>query len=129
MANDIHSLDLLCNLSKVHILIKEEKHKDAEELLWLCYEQSQKSHRRKYMFPHLFCILGDNYTKKGDFEQATIFLNLANKSINPLILKKMHKTITKYLSNLKDAITNNYDIVVNLENKIIVEKTKRTYSY
>ena len=121
---ELKALEFANNLLKAQILTIEKKYDPAEKLLWLCYEQSQKSHRRRYMFLHLFYSLGKNYMEKGNYEQASIFLNLANKSTNPLILKAMHRKITRMLQKLKEAITNNYDIVVNLENKTIVEKQK-----
>ena len=122
--DEMQSLEFAHNLLKAQILKMEKKYDSAEKLFWLCYEQSQRNHRRRYMFLHLFYFLGKNYMEKGDYEQATIFLNLANKSVNPLILKAMHRKITQALQTLKEKITNNYDIVVNLENKMIVEKQK-----
>lgn len=118
------TLDFVHNLAKAYILQKEKKYKSAEELFWLCYEQSQKTYRRKYMSVHLLYFLGKNYMKKGDYEQASIFLNLVKKSINPQIFKKTYRKTLEALEDLREAMTNKYDIVVNFENKIIVERQK-----
>ena len=122
--DEIQTMEFLHNLLKAYILKTEKKYQSAEELYWLCYEQSQKTYRRKYMSIHLLHFLGENYMEKGDFEQASIFLNLVKKSVNPQIFKKTYRRTIKSLEKLKEAMTNNYDMVINFENKIIVEKEK-----
>ena len=52
------------------------------------------------------------------------FLNLAKKSTNPDVFKKINREINKAIEQLKQAMTNNYDIVVNFENNIIMEKQR-----
>ena len=118
------TLEFAYNLLKASLLRLEKKYDSAEGLYWLCYEQSQKSYRRKYMSLHLLYFLGKNYMEKKDYEQASIFLNLAKKSVNPVVFKKIHRLIICALEDLKEAMTNNYDIVVSFENKMIVEKQK-----
>ena len=122
--DEIQTMEFLYNLLKAYILKTEKKYKSAEELYWLCYEQSQKTYRRKYMSIHLLHFLGENYMEKGDHEQASIFLNLVKKSANPQVFKKTYRKTIKSLEKLKEAMTNNYDMVVNFENKMIVEKEK-----
>lgn len=122
--DEIQTIEFLYNLLKAYILKTEKKYKSAEELYWLCYEQSRKTYRRKYMSIHLLHLLGENYMKKGDYEQASIFLNLVKKSANPQVLKKTYRKVIISLEKLKETMTNNYDMVVNFENKMIVEKEK-----
>ncbi len=119
-----NTLDFVCNFSKANILRLEQKYESAEELYWLCYEQSQRNQRRKYMSLHLFYYLSKNYIGRKNYEQAGIFLNLAKKSVNPNIFKTMDRKIIQTFEELKKAMTSNYDIVVNFENKMIVEKKK-----
>ena len=119
-----HTVEFIYNFSKANILRLEQKYDSAEELYWLCYEQSQRSNRRKYMSLHLLYYLSRNYMAKENYEQASIFLNLAKKTINPNIFKKMHRRITRSLEELKKAVTSNYDMVVNFNDKVIVEKQK-----
>ena len=122
--DELGSLEFGYNLLMANLLKKEKKYDSAEKLYWFCYEQSQKSHRRKYMSPHLLYSLGSNYMEKGDYKRAFTFLNLASKSVNPDILKQLHKQISKAFKILDKKMTNNYDIVLSLENKVVVEKQK-----
>ena len=124
LKDEQQTLEFVHNLAKAYVLKREKKYKSAEDLYWLCYEQSRKTYRRKYMSIHLLYLLGENYMEKEDYEQASIFLNLVKKSVNPQVFKKTHRKVIQALEDLKDVMTNKYDIVVNFENKIIVEKQK-----
>ena len=124
LRDEQQTLEFTGCILKAHILTIEKKYDSAEELYWICYEQSQKNYRRKYMSLHLLYFLGRNYMAKEDYEQASIFLNLAKKSANPNFLKKMDRKITQALEKLKETMANNYDIIVNFENNMIVEKQK-----
>ena len=119
-----HSLEFSFHLLKAQILNKEKKYQQASELLWLCYEQSQKSHRRRYMAPHLFYCLGINYMAKKDYDQASHFLNLAKRSINGETFKLLDKYISHSLNTLKHNVTNNYDIIINFDTNLLIEKQK-----
>ena len=124
LQHEKHSLAFSFHLLKAYILGLEKKYKQAEELLWFCYEQSQKSHRRKYMAPHLFYSLGINYMEKKDYNQASHFLSLSKKSTNEEIFKLLDKYIANALNILKHHITNDYDIIVNFETNLLVERQK-----
>ena len=119
-----HSLEFSFYLLKAQIFGVEKKYKQAEELLWFCYEQSQKSYRRKYMAPHLFYSLGMNYMEKKDYNQASHFLSLAKRSINEKTFKLLSKYISHALNTLKYNMTNDYDIIINFETNLLVEKQK-----
>ena len=123
-AEEQNSLDFIYNFSKANILRLEQKYESAEQLYWLCYEQAQRNVRRKYMSLHLFYHLSKNYIGKKNYEQAALFLDLAKKSVNPDIFKDMNAKINQTYEELKTAMTDNYDIVVNFDNKMIVEKQK-----
>ena len=121
---ELASLDFSFYLLKAHILHAEQQYESAEDLYWLCYEKSQKTYRKKYMAPHLFYSLGKNYMSKKNYDQASHFLNLAKKSIDPKVLKLLNRNVDQALSVLKNQMTDNYDIIVNFETKLLVEKQK-----
>ena len=123
-SEDILTLELSYMISKANVLSIEQKYQSAEKLYWFCYEKSQKSITKKYLSPHLLSFLGMNYMKKGDYEQAAIFLKLAEKSTNPDIFKRVSRQIIKCMESLKAKTTNDYDIIVSFENKTIIEKQK-----
>ena len=121
---EIQSLEFLQTTIEAHICSIEKKYDLAEKLYWRCYEQSQNNYKKRYLSANLLCFLGDNYMKKGDYAQASIFFKLAQKSANPEILKQTARKIIKSFEKLKTKKINNYDIVVSFENKTITEKQK-----
>ena len=120
---EVQSLELSYNILKADILSIEQKYSSAEELYWLCYQQVQLSYRKKYMTVNLFYFLGKNYMSAGNYEKAVVFFNLVKKS-DPKVFKLIHRKTNQALTKLKKHITSNYDIVVNLTNKVIMEKQK-----
>ena len=124
LKEEIKSLELLQTTIEAHICSIEKKYDSAERLYWHCYEQSQSNYKKRYLSAHLLCFLGNTYMNKGDYEQAGIFLKLAQKSANPDLLKRVSRRITESIEKLKVKKVNNYDIVVNFENKTIIEKQK-----
>ena len=121
---EIQSLELLHTTVEAHICSIEKKYDSSEQLYWQSYEQSQNNYKKRYLSPHLLHFLGNIYMNKGDYEQATIFLKLAQKSVNPDILQKVSQRITESIEKLKTKKVNNYDIIVSFENKTIIEKQK-----
>ncbi len=125
---DLQKLELAYYLLKANILRKEKKCDSAEKLYWVCYELSQKSMEKKHLSPYLFYFMGINYMKKEDYEQASIFLNLAKKSIHQDIFKKLYRNVDQALEQLRENIVS-YDIVVNFDNKLLVEKQKGNVNF
>ena len=121
---EILSLELLHTTVEAHICSVEKKYDSSEQLYWYSYEQSQNNYKKRYLSPHLLYFLGNIYMNKGDYEQAAIFLKLAQKSANPDILQKVSQSITESIERLKTKKVNNYDIVVSFKDKTIIEKQK-----
>ena len=124
LKKEIQSLELLQTTTEAHICSIEKKYDSAEKLYWRCYEQSQNNYKKRHLSAHILYFLGMNYMKKSDYEQAAIFLKLAQKSATPDMLKRASQNIIKAIEKLKTKTVNNYDIVVSFENKIIIEKQK-----
>ncbi len=125
---DLDKLELGYNITKANILRKEKKNDSAEQLYWMCYELSQRNYERQYISPYLFYFMGLNYMDREDYEQASIFLNLAKKSIRKECFKKLSKEIHQTLKQLKENIIS-YDMVVHFNNKLIVEKQKGNVNF
>ena len=125
---DLQKLDIGYQLVKANILGREKKYDSAEKLYWVCYELSQKNIEKKYLSPYLFYSMGINYMEKEDYAQASIFLNLAKKSIHPNVFKKLYRVVNAALEKLKENIVS-YDIVVNFDNKLLIEKQKGNVNF
>ncbi len=125
---DLDKLHLASLILKANILRKEQKYTSAENLYWMCFEQSQKSCEKQYICPYLFYCMGFNYMEKKDYNQAIVFLKLAQKSARPDVFKKLSRNINHTLQKLNENIVS-YDMVVNFNNKLIVEKQKGNVNF
>ncbi len=105
------------------ILQKEQRYSDLEQHLWSYYEKIQKS-KDLCTIVTLFYYLGKNYLDMKDYNQASIFLNLANKSIDSDNFRSLSGHVNTALHQLKNILDQDYDVIVNLDNNSIVEKNK-----
>ena len=125
---DLEKLDLSCCVLKANLLRKDGRHKEAESLYWFAFERSQKSSDKQYLSPYLFYCMGFNYMEQKEYDQAGIFLNLAQKTALPNCFKKLGRNINQALKKLKEH-TVGYDMVVNFHSKLIVEKQKGNVNF
>ena len=106
------------------ILLHEEKqYSELESHLWSCYEKVQKSKDLSTIVT-LFYYLGRNYMNLKDYNQASVFLNLAKKSIDIDNFKHLSSHVGIALHQLNTILNQEYDLIVNFENNSIVEKNK-----
>ena len=118
------NIEFLYNLMQAEVLRIEGKHDSAEELYWLCYQQSRQNISQKYLTFNLLYWMGINYIAKDEYEQAFTFLNLAKKSVNPELFKEMSKMINEALEKLREKTNDDHDMIVDWTDKMITEKEK-----
>ena len=98
----------------------------AEKILWECYEEASKT-GNAYLAPYIFCYMSYNYYLKSDLEQASVFLNLAEKNADPdrrLFLKYLEKCRQKTGLGSRRGQARDYDIIFNEESRSVIEKYK-----
>ena len=105
------------------ILQEEKRYTDLERHLWSYYEKIQKS-KDLCSIVTLFYYLGKNYMDLKDYHQASVFLNLAKKSIDEDNFKHLSFHVNESLSQLENLSNQDYDLIVNFENNSIIEKNK-----
>ena len=116
-------LELSTQLLRAAIFRMEGSYAKAENLLWQCYEDVQKS-KDLYTLVSFFYYLGQNYMNMRDFTQAGIFLNLAQKSIDSDNFKHLSLLVSECLDKLNKISSQDYDLIVNFSTNSIIEKHK-----
>ena len=115
--------ELNTQLLKVAILRMQSRYYEAGDILWKCYDRVQKS-RDLWSIVTFFYYLGQNYLDKENYDQAKVFLNLAQKSIDDDNFKHLNSLIQVSLNRLNTIISTEYDLIVNLNSHSIIEKNK-----
>ena len=114
---------------KVLVALIEMKHfknyKQADKLLWELYETANKTNNT-YLIPMVLIYMSGCYSKLNNKKQALMFFNLAKKNINP-----ERKLLMNYIESFgkKEKLDSvheedNYDIIFDLKDNLIVEKEK-----
>ncbi|MDE0151184.1 MAG: winged helix-turn-helix domain-containing protein [Bdellovibrionales bacterium] len=123
-SNDMRTkVELTTELLHALILQEEKRYSDLERHLWSYYEKIQKS-KDLCSIVTLFYYLGKTYTDLKDYNQATVFLNLAKKSIDSDNFKHLSYHVDIALNQLNTILNQDYDLIVNFENNSIIEKNK-----
>ena len=102
-----------------------KNYKKAEMLLWELYEKANKTNNI-YVIPMVLIHMSWCYSKLNNKKQALMFFNLAKKNVNP-----ERKLLVNYIESLgkKEKLNSvgeedNYDIIFDLKDHLIVEKEK-----
>ena len=102
-----------------------KNYKQAEKLLWELYETANKTNNT-YLIPLVLGHMSWCYSRLNNKKQALMFFNLAKKNINP-----ERRLLVNYTENLRkkeklDEVgeEDNYDIIFDLKDHLIVEKEK-----
>ena len=108
------------------IEIRHFRHyRQAETLLWELYETANKTNNT-YFIPIILIYMAWCYSKLDNKKQALMFFNLAKKNVNP-----ERKLLVGYIEHFekKEKLNevgeeDNYDIIFDLKDHLIVEKEK-----
>ena len=122
----IQRIQLAFKYIEAIIEIKYRKaYEQAEKLLWEIYEKANKTNNT-FFVPYVLYSMAINYINLKNKKQAQMLFNLAEKHIN-----EDRKALMLYMENFKqegymDQIeeTENYDLVFDLKNHIVMEKEK-----
>jgi tetratricopeptide (TPR) repeat protein len=104
------------------ILMELKKYEAALDVLWIAYEEVKNTKQLSLAVTFLSNI-GIVLFEMGQKDIARVYLNLANKSLDPANNRRALKQISKYLIQLDDESRGSADLVFDLENHSVVEKS------
>lgn len=108
--------------SNARILMDLKKYDQALDILWSAYEEVKHTKQLSVALVILENI-GTVLYELGQKDAAKIYLNLAAKSIDPDNNKLLIKRIDKYLNDINQNTSTNSDLIFDLDNHAIVEKS------
>lgn len=108
--------------SNAKILMDLKKWDHALDVLWLAYEEIKHS-KQLHTAIGILINIGVCLFETGQKDAAKIYFGLAYKSIDPANNKAYVSITEKYLKMLNSTITAELDMVFDLDNHAIVEKS------
>lgn len=108
--------------SNARILMDLKKYDQALDILWLAYEEIKNTKQLSVALGILGNI-GKALYELGQKDAARIYLNLAAKSIDPADNNLILKQIEKYLSDINKSSNLSNDLVFDLDNHAIIERS------
>lgn len=108
--------------SNARILMDLKKHEQALDVLWMAYEEI-KSTKQLSVALVILENIGTVLYELGQKDAAKIYLNLAAKSIDPENNRLLLNRIEKYLVDINSSTNSSYDLIFDLDNHLIVERS------
>lgn len=108
--------------ANARILMELKKYDNALDILWMGYEEIKYS-KQLNMALSILINIGVCLFESGQRDAAKIYFGLAYKSLDPLNHKVYMATVEKYLKALNANMTSEIDMVFDLDNHAIVEKS------
>jgi tetratricopeptide (TPR) repeat protein len=108
--------------SNARILIDMKKYEQALDLLWMAYEEIKHS-KQLYTAVGILINIGICLFETGQKDAAKIYFSLAYKSIDPVNNKGYLQATERYLKILNANLTTELDMVFDLDNHAIIEKS------
>ena len=103
------------------ILSSLKKHEQALEVYWMAYDEL-KNTKQLSLAVSVLGNIGMTLFDMGQRDMAKVYLNLANKSLDPENNKRALKKIKTYLSEYQLNSTDSADLVFDLDNHTILER-------
>lgn len=108
--------------SNARILMDLKKYDQALDVLWTAYEEVKNTKQLSVALVILENI-GTVLYELGQKDAAKIYLNLAAKSIDPENNRLLLTRIEKYLADINKSTSSSNDLVFDLDNHAIVERS------
>jgi tetratricopeptide (TPR) repeat protein len=119
---NITDLKIASANSNARILMDMKKHEQALDVLWMAYEEIKHT-KQLYTALGILINIGTCLFEIGQKDAAKIYFSLAHKSIDPVNNKAYHAYTEKYLKALNTSVTSEVDMVFDLDNHAIIEKS------
>ncbi|MEK6629088.1 MAG: winged helix-turn-helix domain-containing protein, partial [Bdellovibrionota bacterium] len=108
--------------SNAQILMDLKKYEQALDILWVAYEGIKQT-KQLHAAISIFINIGVCLFETGQKDSAKIYFNLAHKSLDPKSDRRSLNVIEKYLNTLNSNMTSELDIIFDLDNHAIVERS------
>lgn len=122
---DIKDLKMSINIAYGYILKEQGKPKEALDVFWQSYSNASEL-KNLYYNTYLLYALGITYLELKDKETSSLFLSLAQSSVDTINLKRTSKFINKHLQAIGLKHGTEFDLILDCHNRQIKEKTKGT---
>lgn len=108
--------------SNARILMDMKKYEQALDVLWMAYEEIKHT-KQLYTALGILINIGTCLFETGQKDAAKIYFSLAYKSIDPNNNKAYLAAVEKYMKILNANMTTELDMVFDLDNHAIIEKS------
>jgi len=108
-------------LLKANQALAQKQNVQAIEYAWKAYDLV-KIYKNHYYVVSVTAKIGHIYLLSGDNATARIYLNLANRLADPNNFKRLAKITEKLLRAAGAEPTQNYDLVLDLQKKVLIER-------
>ena len=105
------------------VLQKLERYDQALDMFWSCYD-TLRQEKNLYMYLNLLFSIGATYQAMGEGDLARVYFQLAKKSTDPNNLRLLTKDIDKKLKELGLRSDDEFDLVFDPINKLVLEKKR-----
>ena len=120
---DKPQLKLSTTILNGYIHLKLGRQTQALDVFWKAYEML-KEQKNLYMYLHILYAIGITYQSKGDGSMARVYLELAQRTIDPNNLKVLAQNIDNRLEELGVKKYEEYDLIVKASSNSVVERNK-----
>jgi tetratricopeptide (TPR) repeat protein len=119
----LNELRLASQMLNGQILRKLKKFEQALEILWDCYEILREE-KNLFMYLHLLYGMALTYKDSGDHNLARMYLQLANRSVDPQNMRNLSTQIDDRLKELGVRSSGDFDLVFDSSTNSVTEKKK-----
>lgn len=116
--NDIKLSALFLN---AHILSELNKYEEALEVLWKAYDLIKET-KNMVINNYLLVFFASVYFEMGNKDLASVYINMAQKSIDPVNQVRLYQTFESYYKKIGGNTNKTYDIVFNETDHSVQEK-------
>jgi DNA-binding winged helix-turn-helix (wHTH) protein len=110
---------------KANVALHNQEYQKAIDFAWQSYDKV-KLVKNNFLSLSAIAKVGYIYLRLGDHEKARIYIQLAHRSVDSTNYKMLAKSIHSMLGMLGQEPTTEYDLILDEQNHVLIEKNKGT---
>lgn len=118
---DLPEVKISTHLVHARIHLRRKEFDQSLQLLWKAYELIRTT-KTMQMQVYILYLLGQTYFEAGDIDLARLYLNLANKAVDPQNMIRLSREIQKDLAEVGLGQKSTYDLIFDFENHAVTER-------